>query len=635
MGLMRSGRSLPNSTQTRYHVLVFVCVCALADFTPGTRAGPQDARVSENLHGDNHPAVSISFDNAGLVYQYDEDGSVKSMEVHLWIDGCVAGFDYLVHVLEHSCPTASNCYASQLWSQQITMLDDRPFFPSLHVKADFETSSLGAKEQHRFEVVLMDAHPGLPEEERKLAQRDHTFKSPPAYRPGPCVARCECFASDFIRNFNTRQHFAGQPFPFEVLCPHDKFCIYSAGMPADSLAADALAGESNAFNGSVRLDEAAGRGSDLLQEFRLEEKSLLGAWHSDACQNFYQGNVLDCAARNDVGQCTARVLNIHRDLSRSTVKSMEDVKDFGRREATIPSHFANEVYVSDEYKVIYTVVRKAGSSTISRGLHRILGATQHDWCDCSRCQCFMNRCTSLCLNASQISEYFKFTVVRDPVDRFYSAFFMIASHECKLDKCKCKFDGCNETMTQVLQNIAHPRMAVDHHFESVAMSIGTPVRYNASHFAGMPYDWIGSMDMIDTVLPRLLQRWLELNSIEMDFVSAWHNTSAQNVALDSKQIFLKTCRNDRLDAFIREVYAQDVACFGKPARQTQAPGIHAANAGQKMSPDSPDTACRVPLNVDEYWKNIERAAGLFEKKMLTQQEYDDIKAAMIAKIKLS
>ena len=448
-----------------------------------------------------------------------------------------------------------------------------------------------------------------------------------------------------IRLHAKLEHKAAQPGqPLGVLCPHDKYCIYSADMPEDSLAADTLADESNGFNGSVRLNEAAGRGSDLLQDFRLEEraglalagrKSWLGAWHSGACQNFYQGDALDCAARGDVGQCTARVPNINRDLSRSTIKSMEDVKDLGRRKAIIPPHFANEVYVSDKYKVIYTVVRKAGSSTISTRLGRILGATQYDWCDCSRCQCFMSRCTSLCLNASQISEYFKFTVVRDPVDRFYSAFFMIAFHECKLDKCTCKFDGCNETMTQVLQNIAHPRMAVDHHFESVAMSIGTPVRYNASHFSGMPYDWIGSMDMIDTVLPRLLQRWLELNSIEMDFVSAWHNTSAQNIALDSKQIFLKTCRNDRLDAFIREVYAQDVACFGKPARQTQAPGIHAANAGQKMSPDSPDTACRVPLNVDEYWKNIERAAGFFEKKMLTQQEYDDIKAAMIAKIKLS
>ena len=104
--------------------------CALAVFT-GTRAGPKDARVSENLHGDNHPAVSISFDNAGLVYQYDEDGSAKSMEVHVWINGCVAGFDYLVHVEEHNCPAASNCYASQFWSQQITMLDERPFFPSL------------------------------------------------------------------------------------------------------------------------------------------------------------------------------------------------------------------------------------------------------------------------------------------------------------------------------------------------------------------------------------------------------------------------------------------------------------------------------------------------------------------------
>ena len=121
----------------------------------------------------------------------------------------------------------------------------------------------------------------------------------------------------------------------------------------------------------------------------------------------------------------------------------------------------------------------------------------------------------------------------------------------------------------------------------------------------------------------------------MDFVSAWRKISVRNTAMDSKKIFLQTCRDDRLDAFIREAYAQDVARFGKSARQPQAPGMHAANAGQKISPGSPDTASRAPPNSDEYLKNIERAADLLDRKMLTQQEYDDIKAVMIAKMKQS
>ena len=121
----------------------------------------------------------------------------------------------------------------------------------------------------------------------------------------------------------------------------------------------------------------------------------------------------------------------------------------------------------------------------------------------------------------------------------------------------------------------------------------------------------------------------------MDLMSAWRNISVRNIAMDSKKMFSKTCRDDRLDALIREVYAQDVACFGKSAGQPQAPGMHAANAGQTMSPGSADTASRAPPSSDEYLKNIERAADLLDRKMLTQQEYDDIKAVMIAKIKQS
>ena len=54
----------------------------------------------EYQHGDQHPSVSINFGNPGLVYQYDENGALKSMEVHAWMDGLVAGFDYQVLVQE-------------------------------------------------------------------------------------------------------------------------------------------------------------------------------------------------------------------------------------------------------------------------------------------------------------------------------------------------------------------------------------------------------------------------------------------------------------------------------------------------------------------------------------------------------
>ena len=188
---------------------------------------------------------------------------------------------------------ASNQYASltasHVWSHHITMLADRPFFPSLFVKAVFENSrqTLSANDKHRFlvqfalpnptfdvctrtlththnaqphtrtQVVLIDTYPGLPEEERRLAATDVAFP-PPAYRPASCGARCQCFASDFMKNWHTRQHRPGQ-HP-GVLCPHDTYCLYSTGMAGDSLAGDTLTGESHAFNGSVGLDEGGREG---------------------------------------------------------------------------------------------------------------------------------------------------------------------------------------------------------------------------------------------------------------------------------------------------------------------------------------------------------------------------------------
>ena len=157
------------------------------------------ARALDSLHGDNHPAVSIKFDKEGLVYQYDDDGYVESIELDVWIDGCVPGLDYLVLVEEieenaprlmHPAPKqaprqqqntemnwtvlrASNMYASQSWSQHITMLDDRPFFPSLYVKGEFR--HLSAKDKRRFQVQFALPSRPLMFEHARTHTHIHTY----------------------------------------------------------------------------------------------------------------------------------------------------------------------------------------------------------------------------------------------------------------------------------------------------------------------------------------------------------------------------------------------------------------------------------------------------------------------------
>jgi hypothetical protein len=104
---------------------------------PGSTRSASGARAQvEHLHGDHHPAVSIKFNDPGLVYKYDENGTVSSMEVHAWVTGCVVGFSYLVVVQAEE---------GKSWMQDLTMLDSAS---SLHVAAVFADSQPSV--QHRF-----------------------------------------------------------------------------------------------------------------------------------------------------------------------------------------------------------------------------------------------------------------------------------------------------------------------------------------------------------------------------------------------------------------------------------------------------------------------------------------------------
>ena len=128
----------------------------------------------EYQHGDQHPSVSINFGNPGLVYQYDENGALKSMEVHAWMDGLVAGFDYQVLVQE-----AGGMW-SEGWSQNFALLEGASTF---HVRAVFIDPV--PRDRHRIIVNLIDKHfdPGLTDDERLLAARDIVFEAPRGLSP--------------------------------------------------------------------------------------------------------------------------------------------------------------------------------------------------------------------------------------------------------------------------------------------------------------------------------------------------------------------------------------------------------------------------------------------------------------------
>ena len=108
------------------------------------------------------------------MYQYDENGVLKSMEVHARMDGLVAGFDCQVLVQE------TGGMWSEGWSQNFALLKGAS---TCHIRAVFIDPV--PKLRHRIIVNLIHNHfhPGLTHDERLLAARDIVFEAPRGLSP--------------------------------------------------------------------------------------------------------------------------------------------------------------------------------------------------------------------------------------------------------------------------------------------------------------------------------------------------------------------------------------------------------------------------------------------------------------------
>jgi len=91
-------------------------------------------------------------------------------------------------------------------------------------------------------------------------------------------------------------------------------------------------------------------------------------------------------------------------------------------------HAANEIFVSEQYKLIYVVSRKCTSSAISLFLENHLNAGTH-LCDPHRCPLILNDCTPICLNSRDLLDhhYLVFSFVHHPVRRGFKSMTTILS----------------------------------------------------------------------------------------------------------------------------------------------------------------------------------------------------------------
>jgi len=221
----------------------------------------------------------------------------------------------------------------------------------------------------------------------------------------------------------------------------------------------------------------------------------------------------------------------------------------------------NEVTLSRKYKFIYVTVRKAGSSSVGNVLRKLFHATVHRRSSCPGAPLYElrsnRRCTSLVVNETMWRDFFVFTFVRDPIERFWSS----ASQSNKNKRLKVQHKDCavvRRNLVNLLTGMKEQARSPESHWETQASSLSTPVVLRGA--VGMlDFDFIGDVARFSSSLPSLLAR-IEENAGKRLPVKA--KLAAAKEAKNPSGSTIKRCRTAEIDRLVQEVYEHDVACFG-------------------------------------------------------------------------
>ena len=207
-------------------------------------------------------------------------------------------------------------------------------------------------------------------------------------------------------------------------------------------------------------------------EFQQSQTSSpLSFWYSTNCRNFYHNNNIDSLVREN----------------RSQLYVLEAFHPGGRSHHHSGRQAAQEVVVSHEYKFVYVEVRKAASATLRTLIKDVFHVDFSSWCVPRRdCTVFGGRCSSLCLNREQVKDYFFFTFVRNPCDRFLAAYKQFMTK-------KRKPDISTEGMQRVLENLLFNHTTADEHIQTQSFSLSSSTPDGKQ----IPLDFIGRVETLD------------------------------------------------------------------------------------------------------------------------------------------
>jgi hypothetical protein len=235
--------------------------------------------------------------------------------------------------------------------------------------------------------------------------------------------------------------------------------------------------------------------------------------------------------------------------------AFEDTHPFGRLHSVdIP---AQEVIVSDRYKFVYVMNRKAASSTIYQILEQVFGANV-DWCF-GRCKWLPVcggigwRCSSRALNQTHLQDYFIFSFVRDPVDRWFAAYAQAHwMHKTPPDTASL------EHAKLTLRRFISTRVHWEHHLQSQTHALSSPAMKGET----LRFDFIGKLETFEMdwkfVISSICAR-LPYGSCP----SNWHSRHVHPPSTSQWRQRISLFRNDStLLALVKEAYVQDAVCLG-------------------------------------------------------------------------
>ena len=299
--------------------------------------------------------------------------------------------------------------------------------------------------------------------------------------------------------------------------------------------------------------------------------------------------------------------------------SQEDMCVSGRQ-VVFPWHRASEVVLIPQLRLGYVVTRKCASSTMLRALEATFNADQYHCgmrAATAQCSTFAMRdtrgfrCSTACLDEQTVSEYYFFTFVRDPVERFYSAYVTAAYEADRVDgrPAASSLSARAATREIVLETLTQIRDCSprDQHFESLTMALSSPwgSEHTTARITGVmgirrfppmiPMDFIGDVDRLhESFFEMLRESKRTVTSKQRDALHVHLNSSLNSRAASEGKLTpyarmaesIASIRDVKLDELVRDVYRQDVECFG-----------YAAKRGGTRKNDAPNTRLEEPSEV--------------------------------------